>query len=281
MTTATEWTGPVGDIWAREWRRTDRSFAGLAPQLQAAILATAPMPGSHIVDIGCGAGATSLSLAEALPNAAITGIDISPGLIEIAVRRADRRPGLDFIVAPVETAVAALAPIDCFVSRHGVMFFTDPVAAFTALRAAAAPGARLVFSCFRAAALNPWASEIAAAVLGQPSKPPADYAPSPFAFADPDRPRAILAAAGWLETACSPADFVYRAGEGEDPVADAVDFFTYVGPSAPALRAAEPDVRAAMLDRMTAVVARYRTGNTVDFPAAAWLWSAKAGEEAP
>ncbi|CAN5423759.1 methyltransferase domain-containing protein [soil metagenome] len=274
---ASDWNGQVGDVWAAGWRRTDRTCAGLAPQLEAAILDTAPAPNARIVDIGCGAGATSLGLAAALPDARITGIDISPGLIEVAKQRAAGLPRVDFVAAPLESEVAGCAPVDLFVSRHGVMFFDDPVVAFTALRAAAAPGARLVFSCFRPAALNPWASEIAAAALGGPPPPPAGYVPGPFAFANVDFPGSILAATGWVDSAYKPGDFTYRAGEGVDPVADAVDLFTCIGPAAAMLRAASPGDRTAMLDRVAAVVARYRSGDAVDFPAAAWLWSAKAG----
>ncbi|MFW1499249.1 SAM-dependent methyltransferase, partial [Vibrio parahaemolyticus] len=54
------------------------------------------------------------------------------------------------------------APVDLYVSRHGVMFFADLPQAFAHLARLAAPGARFVFSCFRAAAQNVWASGLAA-----------------------------------------------------------------------------------------------------------------------
>jgi len=38
MTSAGDWTGRVGHVWAAEWRRTDRSFADLARHLDAAIV---------------------------------------------------------------------------------------------------------------------------------------------------------------------------------------------------------------------------------------------------
>lgn len=276
MTSASEWAGTVGDTWASEWRRTDRSFAELAPRLDAAIRAAAGPSPHVIVDIGCGAGATSLATASAFLQAQVTGIDLSAELIATATQRADGRENLAFIASPVEQAVAALAPIDLFVSRHGVMFFPDPVAGFSALRQAAAPGAALVFSCFRAPALNPWASEVVEAVLGPQPAPPADYAPGPFAFADPGFVTRILERSGWRLLGNEAVDYMHRAGEGADPVADALAFFGRIGPAARALREVDPDRRPAILDRIAAVLARYRTGNAVDFPAAAWLWSARA-----
>lgn len=276
MTSASEWAGTVGGAWASEWQRTDRSFAGLAPHLDAAIRAAAGDSPRVIVDVGCGAGATSLATAAAFPQAQIVGIDLSPELTAAATQRATGLGNLSFVTSPVEQAVAALAPVDLFVSRHGVMFFADPVAGFAALRQAAAPGASLVFSCFRAPSLNPWASEVSEAVLGAPLAPAQGYAPGPFAFADPAFVTSILEQSGWQPLGNEPVDYLHRTGEGADAVTDALAFFERIGPAARALRELDPDQRPAALDRLAAVLARYRVGNVVDFPAAAWLWSARA-----
>ncbi|TPG15227.1 methyltransferase domain-containing protein [Sphingomonas koreensis] len=311
MTEASDWTGAVGDVWAAEWRRTDRSFVDFAPNLDTAILAAAPPGAGKVLDIGCGAGATSIALARARPDLAITGVDLSAGLLAVARQRAAGlqgaadpsdgpgasadAPGLlrspekgddpVLTAAPLGTlsfaegdAVAAaghLAPIDLFVSRHGVMFFDDPVRAFAALHAAAAPGAALVFSCFRATALNPWMAEIVAAATGAPPAP-RDDAPGPFAFADESRVATILANAGWIDARATPIDYTYHAGAGADPVGDAVSFFSRIGPSAPILRALLADQREATLARIAEVCERHRQADAIDFPAAAWIWSARA-----
>ena len=88
MTTNAEWAGRVGDVWAREWSRTDRSFANLTPHLNNAVLAAAPERGCAI-DLGCGAGETSIALATARPDLDVTGVDVSEDLIEVA-REPDR-----------------------------------------------------------------------------------------------------------------------------------------------------------------------------------------------
>ena len=275
MTLASEWVGPAGDAWAREWRRTDRSFAGLSPHLEAAILQRAP-PTGRFVDLGCGAGETSVAIANIRPDASVLGIDLSPGLIAVADRRGTGLSNLSFVAGDAVVLVADGAPVDLFFSRHGVMFYDDPVAAFTKLRAAAADNAKLVFSCFRAPSLNPWASELAVAIHGTPPPPPSSYAPGPFAFADPVFVADMLSAAGWGATTAEPVDFRYVAGAGENPVADALDFFGQIGPAAPALRAAAPDARATITARICNVIERHHTGDRVDFPAAAWLWTVTA-----
>ena len=272
---ATEWAGSVGDVWAAEWQRTDRSFADLSPHLNAAAIAAVEgQAAPRILDIGCGAGGTSMALAAALPDAVVTGADISPGLIATARARAESLLNLRFELGPVEAIVGDHAPIDLFVSRHGVMFFSDPVAAFTAIRAAAAPAGRLVFSCFRSIALNPWLSEIITAMQGAPPPQPAGYMPGPFAFADPDVVRAILAAAGWRNVEARPIDYIYHAGAGPDPVGDALGFFSRIGPAASLLGSAEPELRETMRQRITPILEHHHKGGAVDFPGAAWLWSA-------
>ena len=272
MTKASEWAGAVGDVWAAEWVRTDRSFAGLAPALDAAILAAAPERG-RAVDLGCGAGSTALALATARPGLAVTGVDLSPELIRVARGRGGST-NLRFAQGDLAADAELVAGADLLFSRHGVMFFADPVAVFSRWRAAVAPGARLVFTCFRDPALNFWASDLIATVTGRPPASPG-IAPGPFAFADANRVAAMLANAGWTAMARA-IDFRYVAGEGADPVADAVGFFHRIGPIASALRAAPEVDRPAMLARCTTALADHRHGHRVDFPAAAWLWTATA-----
>jgi len=185
MTLAHDWTGAVGDVWAEEWRRTDRGFGALAPHLDAAILAAAPARGSAI-DVGCGAGATSIALAKARPALQVTGVDLSPALVEIARVRAAGLTNLSFHVADMAATRDFDGMANLVVSRHGVMFFDDPVAGMTALRRATKPGGALVFSCFDSVTRNRFAAEPMIAVTGREPRPAVGYAPGPFGFADPD-----------------------------------------------------------------------------------------------
>lgn len=274
MTSAFDWTGRVGQTWATEWERTDRSFAGLTPHLDAAILASAPAGAFRSLDIGCGAGSTSLALARSRPEASVTGVDLSPELVSVAGGRGAGHGNLAFRLGDATDVARTLAPLDLLVSRHGVMFFADPVAAFTDLRAASRPGAALVFSCFRDRADNVWASDLVEEVAGIRPPVPTGYAPGPFGFSDPSVTAAILEHAGWTIGSHARVDFSYLAGEGDDPVADAAAFFRRIGPLASMLQQTADPVT---LDaRLKAVLERYRTGSTVAFPASAWIWRATA-----
>ncbi|RYD66345.1 MAG: class I SAM-dependent methyltransferase [Sphingomonadales bacterium] len=276
MTDTLEWTGRVGDSWAEEWPRTDRSFADLSRQLDAAILAAAPETGVAL-DIGCGAGGTSLALAASRPKLVITGVDISPALFAVAQRRAAGIGNLQFRVADAQ-ALGALGA-DLLYSRHGVMFFADPVSGFAALRAAARPGARLVFSCFRPRAFNEWTLVTEAALGGAPVSP-SGYMPGPYGLADHDFTRDTLQRAGWSGPTAHIADFRYIAGAGDDPVADALSYFLRIGPAARLIAAADPADQADLRMALHAALADRLIDGAVTFAASAWIWTATAGDPA-
>jgi SAM-dependent methyltransferase len=277
MFSTDEWTGRTGDVWADEWRRTDRGFDGLSDSLNAAILESAPSTG-RAVDLGCGAGGTSIALALARPDLEVTGLDISAGLVTVARQRGDGIANLRFDVADT----AALDPAtgaDLLVSRHGVMFFADPVMAFATIRAASRPRARLVFSCFRDRSANPWAL-LSDNLVGAPAPLPPGYVPGPFAFADRAFVADLLARSGWTNAEAAAIDYRYIAGQGDDPVADAINFFTRIGPVARVIAEQPADRRAALIERLKLLLARHATGDVVAFPAACWIWTATNGDTA-
>lgn len=279
MTNALEWEETVGRSWAKMHLRTDRSFAPLTRRMLGLLEA---IPGNAILDIGSGAGELSLALARARPGAAVVGVDVSPDLIAAAQARGAGRGNARFVLADAARwREEGFAP-DLLVSRHGVMFFDDPVVAFAYLHAISAPGARMLFSCFRTAAENPWASGVAKLLpQGDPAAAAAPQeagqGPGPFAFADPEHVRSILSQAGWRDVAVEPFDFPWIAGVGSDPVADAAAYLSRIGPAAAAMRQLEGDERAAFEERLLAWLEAHREGERVAFSAAAWLVTAHYG----
>ncbi|WP_374530075.1 class I SAM-dependent methyltransferase [Novosphingobium sp.] len=270
MTSGMDWQAQVGRTWADNFALTDRSFAGLTQRLLERVGERA---GGAVLDVGCGAGELALAVARQRPGARVIGVDVSPDLIEAAQARGGRHGNAEFVLADAANWRMAGFDPDLVISRHGVMFFDDPVAAFANLRHGALSGASLVFSCFRSPAENQWASSIARLLDLPPAADP--YAPGPFAFADADRVKAILDDAGWREIEFEPVDFAYVAGVGEDPVADALHFFRRIGPAAPALRALEGKARELAEGRIREWLEDHRSGNLVALSAAAWIASAR------
>jgi SAM-dependent methyltransferase len=214
-------------------------------------------------------------LVRARTDAEIVACDISGALVEVAKLRLAEHKQVRFVVSDAQAAAAAEGPFDLFYSRHGVMFFPDPTTAFAQFRGASTGGARLVFSCFRSWEENPWASELAcAAANGRVPAPGRE--PSGFAFAEPGYVGDILSGAGWSEVRNAALDFTYVAGSGPAAVEQALSFLTEIGPAAAVVRELDEPRRPVARDRMRKVLADHVVEDRVEFPAAAWIWTATA-----
>jgi SAM-dependent methyltransferase len=267
-----EWATKSGSLWARRWRDTDRGLSQLAPYLLRAILDRAPGDRFRAFDIGCGPGSTTIELATVRPDAEITACDVSADLAEIARQRTAGLPQVHVVEGDAEILAGSHGPFDMLFSRHGVMFFPDPVEAFGSLRKATVPGGSIVFSCFQSWEANPWASQLAAAAAGRELTPPGRE-PSGFAFANPHYMREIFYASGWDDVSAQDVRFDYRAAAS---VEDAMSFFLDIGPGARVVQELPEDRRGAAVDRMRNLIEQHFDGNAVAFPAAAWIWSARA-----
>jgi SAM-dependent methyltransferase len=268
---AMDWQGRTGTAWAAEWRRTDRIFAGVTERLLAR---SRDFDFKCALDIGCGAGELSLALARGRPAVEIVGVDISPELVATA-----RARGSHLLNARFETGDAANwrpeddIAFDFLVSRHGVMFFPDPTAAFAHLYELAAPTAGLLFSCFRGPEVNEMISGVTR-LLPPPAEPPDPHAPGPLAFADPDYVRPILEQAGWRDIVFEAHDFGTVVGAGEDPLADALAFFSTIGPLAEAARQMADAEREDLFRRLSLLLEPRIIDRAITLRAGAWIVSA-------
>ena len=274
MTTKVDWQGQSGKSWAEEWQRTDRSFGGLTDQLMAK---ASERSITKALDIGCGAGEMSLALGRGHPTAEIVGLDVSEQLIETARERGSHLGNTSFEVADAAAWTPTLAAPDLLLSRHGVMFFEDPVAAFAHLCRIASRDARLVFSCFRTQEENPWAERVEGFLPIGSTIPPDRFSPGPFAFADQPHVAGILQDAGWIDVSFMPCDYAYVAGAGEDPIGDAVSYFLRIGPAARAAASLTQEEKAYFLARLRRYLTNHLDGGIVALRAAAWIVSARPG----
>ncbi|MFC3097537.1 class I SAM-dependent methyltransferase [Alteraurantiacibacter palmitatis] len=267
-----DWQGGQGQTWAAEWRRTDRSFTAVTEKLLQRLRGLAF---AQVLDIGCGAGELALAVARGRAPVRVIGVDISPQLVGAARDRGANLANASFELADAAQweAPQGFAP-QLLMSRHGVMFFEDPVAAFRHLAALADSGAHLLFSCFRSPAENPFFADIAR-LLPQPLPPAPPEAPGPFAFADRARVAGILQTAGWEAVAIDPFDFPMIVGAGDDPVSDAVDYFANIGPAAKAAQAMTDEERAAFFNRVGQLARANLADGLVAMPAAGWIVSAR------
>ena len=266
------WAGSGASGWIASQDVIDRMFQPIEDLLVAAI---ASEPTGAVLDVGCGTGSTTVAVARRLgASGRCTGIDISEPMIAAARARAARaRAPASFVAADAQTYPLPPASFDAIMSRFGVMFFNDMVAAFGNLRRAARPGARLRCVVWRSPADNPFmtTAERAAAPLlpDMPVRGPDE--PGQFAFADRDRVRRILDDSGWTAIDLQPIDVPCAI-----PERDLVRYLTQLGPVGRMLQQADDSLRARVLAVVRPAFDPYVHGAEVRFSAACWMVAARA-----
>lgn len=201
------WSQDGGASWAVLQPLMDRLYQGVT---DAVIEAADPGAGAMVLDIGCGGGSTTLAMARRLaPGGRCVGVDVSPDLVAAAQAKLRDEPA-SFLLGDAQVYPFESAAFDGVMSRFGVMFFDDPVAAFANIRRTVKRDGKLAFACWRSPADNPLVQVPMQAVApllpqGLPAPPPPG-SPGRFAFADPDRVRGILEASGWRDIAIAPLD---------------------------------------------------------------------------
>ncbi len=269
----TYWNEQGGPRWVKLQEALDRQLASFGAIVMDRL---AIRSGERVLDVGCGCGETTVELARRVgPTGSAVGADISTIMLERARERARGVANAEFLVADAQTHAFAAASFDVVFSRFGVMFFADPRAAFANLARALKPGGRLGFHCWKKLVDNPWMTVPFFAALQHlpPPTPPPPDAPGPFAFADPERVRGILADAGLAEI-----EFESRTdpiGVGSGTVDDAVDFALQMGPTSIALREATPETAAKVRASVREALGPYQTQDGVRLDTSSWVVTAR------
>lgn len=272
----TYWNDEFAKRWVAEQEALDRQ---LEPFGQKVLDALPVGTGDRVLDVGCGCGATSLALARRVgPTGRVVGVDVSAPMLERARERA-RDAGLghlEFLNADAQIHAFPPAGFDALCSRFGVMFFIDPIAAFTNLARALRPGAGVAFVCWQPLDRNPWmAVPMMAAAQQVPfPPPPGPDAPGPFAFRDRDRVRGILETAGFVQVAHESFEPELRLG-GTNEIDDAVRFVMQLGPVSAALREAGGDAATRVRDAIRDALRPFHGPDGVRMASAAWVVSAR------
>ena len=242
----------------------------------AAIEALAVQPGESVIDIGCGAGSTTLQLAErAGPSGSVLGLDISQTMIDGARAHAASMGAAAVSFDVGDVMVESFdGTADALYSRFGVMFFSDATTGFANMLTALRPGGRLGFVCWQSPLDNPWASQGLQRVAefadipfgGDPT------APGPFSLGDRDRLESVLADAGFTDLSITPR--VATVHMGAD-ASDAAEFLAKLMPAAAALAAQDPDKAAQLHASLVELFDQWSGPNGVEAPSAVWIVTAQ------
>ncbi len=256
----------------------DRYDRQLAPFTEALLEQVRLTPHRSLLDVGCGCGALTLAAARIADSA--VGVDFSAPLTEIASERA-RTSGIDnveFVVADAQTYAFAPGTFDLVVSQFGLMFFDDPVVAFSNMRRSLAPDGRLALVSWQGLPANEWLTVIASEVAKRVEIPEFGglaKGPGMFALMDQDETKALLEAAGFTDVAFEPLAPTILIGGG-GTVDQSMDFLLGMGMVRGLFGLAGTDAHDNMVEAVRLSLAeRYEPGVGVRFGARAWMVTAR------
>ncbi len=263
------WDGDEGEHWATHADWYDTAAAQVIEHYVASINA---QPTDVVLDIGCGAGGLSLDLAPRC--AGVRGVDLSSKMLDVARKRAAERGITNATFEQADAQTEGLGSgYDLGVSSFGVMFFDDPVTAFSNIADALRPGGRVVLAAWRDLRENEWLMEIRGALaMGRDLPFPPVEAPTPFSLSNLERTTGLLEQAGLRSVQLEPIDEPMTFGASG---ADAYDFVKNIGivhGLTGDLDAAEKDEALGNLRRM---LDEHETSQGVQLQTAAWVISAR------
>lgn len=261
------WNGPGGKMWLAAYEKRIRD--GIRPFGEVVLNLVAPQAGERAIDVGCGTGDTTTDLARAVgPSGQVLGLDISAPLIEAA--RAQKLANARFEVGDATTFAFEPGHYDFLYSRFGVMFFGDPVAAFSNLRRALKPAGRVAFVCWRTPQENSWGLVPMRAAMPHlpPMERPGPEDPGQYAFGDRARVERILTQAGFAPPTIEPLDRPIRLG---DDIPSTLDNLGKFGPLARAFADATPEQVAKAKQAIGEALKPHATSDGISLMGAVWL----------
>jgi len=174
-------------------------FDPLASQVIDAIQ---PQPATRVLDVACGTGILARRLASAIgPTGNVTGLDLSPAMIDIARNAAEREAlSIDWHVGRAESLPFPDGSFDIVTCQQGLQFASDKAAAASELCRVLTDGASVAVCVWQALDKHPVYAALHAAVQHVLNTP---VMATPFSLGEPEL-RRLLNDAGFVDVVITP-----------------------------------------------------------------------------
>jgi SAM-dependent methyltransferase len=267
------------------WDRATLRWERFEPQLMYSMAAVNPAlfravglaPGQRILDVGCGSGEPTLTIAQHVaPRGTVTGLDISPRMLAIARLRA-RLHGVTnarFRAADLGRTRIPGARYHGVVSRFGLMFVADIPRALGALRAALRPGGRAAFAVWGPMSRNPISRlsfDATRPFLKEPPPSP-ESGPHPLRLGRPGALAGMMREAGFKEVTSVGVKAPYVYGSEEEFLAMQLG---YPNPLRDLYLSLSRRDQGRMRARFARGIRRFRSGAVLRVPGFAWVVSGR------
>lgn len=268
---AEAWNGYEGKHWADNNEQYDTLVGGLSEHLfPAAAIGT----DDRVLDIGCGSGQTTRTAAGLASRGRALGIDLSQPMLDRArlIAAEEQIGNVSFEQGDAQVYPFPAAAFDIAISRGGIMYFDDPVAAFANIRRALAPGGRLAFVCGRDSGTDEagviWRAMAEHVALPKPAE---ETAPGPVTFSGEAHITGVLAAAGFADITAEPQE---TASVYDPDPAIAAEFIFGMGPIRYWLSGQDADHVAAARQAVIAALQPFRGTGGIRVRSPYWLFTA-------
>jgi ubiquinone/menaquinone biosynthesis C-methylase UbiE len=146
-------------------------------------------PGDEVLELACGPGGAGLAAAELVgPDGRVVLADVAAAMVDVAARRAAGLVQIETMVCDQAAIAAPGVSFDAALTRHGLMFATDPAAAVAEAVRVLRPGGRYGAITWGPRESNPWLGIILDSVGEQfgVAFPPPGVA-GPFSLDEPEK----------------------------------------------------------------------------------------------
>jgi SAM-dependent methyltransferase len=262
-----EWTG---DMTVAAWRKWHARIASFTRGATEAILEAAHLrAGMRVLDLACGVGDPSLSIAgEVAPSGRVTATDLGPGMMSLAEELARKKgiTNIEFREASAESLPFPDCSYDVLTCRFGIMFFPDLAKALRECFRVLKPGGRAAFVAWGKKE-QPFFTATAGILLKHvpvPPPPPDPEGPSLFMFGERDRLRHALERAGFTNVH-EEARIVN--GHWAGPPEEYWEQFSEVAaPFRPLIAQLSPEQKAAAVAEILAALKKFWNGKELNMP---------------
>jgi len=195
----------------REWRESAPYWQQhaatirrmFAPVTDALVQDAGIVEGHSVLDVAGGPGEPSLTIAERVgPTGSVMCTDAVAEMVEAAEGEAHRRgiANVSFRRCMADALPFGDNSFDVVISRLGVMFFPDPVAALREMLRVTKPGGPLALAVWQETEQNPFLHVVTEVLSRYVEALPADPdAPGAFRFAEPGKLASILTEASAID----------------------------------------------------------------------------------
>jgi ubiquinone/menaquinone biosynthesis C-methylase UbiE len=233
------WNSKTGQAWVNNDLKMDLHLEVITTLLFKEF---ETLGNKHVLDVGCGSGTTSKLLSDQVGSTgSVEGVDISRPLLELAQAKYGTIENIRFTNADAQSFEFKKSFYDQIVSRFGVMFFENPIAAFTNMRQSLKPNGKLNFVCWSALEENEFfilPLKIVLKYLNKPLPNPSK-APGPLAFSNKPYLLKILQSSEFKNIKIKT---VKTEMLNFDPVKEQVRFFNKMGLAAQMKKEASFDI---------------------------------------